>query len=143
MEITTKSAEETHEAGRKLASTLGAGDTLALSGEMGAGKTTFIQGIAQGLGINQRVNSPTFIIMREYSQNENGNAPNFYHVDLYRIEENAEKEVENLGLLDIINKRESIVVIEWAEKIDSSLPANVKRAEIEILPEGARKITIR
>ena len=80
MEVITKSAGETKEVGRKFSADLTAGDVVGLTGELGSGKTTFIQGVAEGLGVSARVNSPTFIIMREYGK--------LYHVDLYRLEEN-------------------------------------------------------
>jgi tRNA threonylcarbamoyladenosine biosynthesis protein TsaE len=84
---------------------------------LGSGKTTFVQGLAEGLGIKQRIISPTFIIMRSY---ESG-SKNFYHVDLYRIE--SEQDVEGLGLLEFMNDPQNIVVIEWPEKIKNLLPS--------------------
>jgi tRNA threonylcarbamoyladenosine biosynthesis protein TsaE len=105
-----------------------------LSGELGSGKTTFIQGVAEGLGIKARVNSPTFIIMREYGS--------LYHVDLYRLEENLEREVENLGLLDIISEGRSIVIIEWAERIKKLLPQKTNWVNFENIKEDKRKISI-
>lgn len=102
---------------------------------MGAGKTTFVQGLASGLNIKGRINSPTFIIMRDYG--------NLCHVDLYRIEENLKEEIENLGLLDIIREKKSIVVIEWAERIKDLLPVNTKWVNIKVLDENRRKIIIK
>ena len=110
------------------------GDVVALSGDLGAGKTTFIKGVAEGLGISSRINSPTFIIMRDYGD--------FYHVDLYRLEKNVNQEVENLGLMDIISEGKSIVVIEWAEKIKKILPKNTIWVEIKDLGEQKRSIKI-
>ena len=100
---------------------------MALVGDLGAGKTTFIQGLAEGLGIKERINSPTFIILREYSH------PDFmfYHVDLYRLEGDFSKELENLGLTTIMAERQSVVVIEWADKIKDLLPQNTKWLNFE------------
>lgn len=99
---------------------------------MGAGKTTFIQGLARGLGIKGRINSPTFIIMRNYGH--------FYHVDLYRLENNIKSELDNLGLLDIINEGKSIVVIEWPDKIKEFLPKNTINVFINTTGDNSRRI---
>src|SRR5258708_2304483 len=100
MEIITKSAKETFELGRKIGSHI-KGGVFALVGDLGAGKTTFLQGFAEGLGIKNKIVSPTFILMREYGH--------FYHLDLYRFEGDVEKEVENLGLLDIWKDPKNVV----------------------------------
>ncbi len=134
MEIITKSADETKKAGRDFSNKLKAGSVVALVGELGAGKTTFIQGVAEGLGITQRVNSPTFIIMRSYDD--------FYHVDLYRLDEHIKDEVTNLGLLDLVREGKSIILIEWAEKIRDLLPKDAIWIKIEDNGEDQRRITI-
>ncbi len=137
MEVITKSAKETKALGKKLAADLKKkqqGAVVALIGELGAGKTTFTQGFAKGLGIKDRIVSPTFILMRKYE--------NFYHVDLYRLEENVENEVVNLGLTDIWGKPGNIVIIEWAEKIRKILPKSAIRIKFEQLGQNKRKVTI-
>jgi tRNA threonylcarbamoyladenosine biosynthesis protein TsaE len=134
MEVITKNADETKKLGKSFSARLKPGDVIGLSGELGSGKTTFIQGVAEGLGIKARVNSPTFIIMREYGS--------LYHVDLYRLEENLEREVENLGLLDIISEGRSIVIIEWAERIKKLLPQKTNWVNFENIKEDKRKISI-
>lgn len=121
--FTTNSFEETQKLGRDFARVLGKGDIICLYGELGSGKTTFVQGLAEGLGIKNRIISPTFIIMRSHEL-KNGM---FYHVDLYRTE--SEKDIEGLGTEEIINDHENIVAIEWAEKLKSKMPA--KRIDIE------------
>lgn len=108
---------------------------MALSGDLGAGKTTFVQGVANGLGIKDRITSTTFVIMRNYG--------NFFHADLYRLEENVAEEVENLGLMDIIREGKSIVITEWAEKIRSLLPKNTIWVNIENTNEHERRIKIK
>src|SRR5690554_431438 len=132
MEINTDSPEATQKAGHELSASLKPGSIVALTGELGAGKTTFVKGIAEGLGISSRITSPTFIIMRSYDNN-------FYHVDLYRLDDNIDQEVANLGLLDIIKEGNSIVVIEWAEKIRNLLPENTIWINFKILEENKRK----
>ena len=108
---------------------------IALTGNLGSGKTTFVQGFAKGLGIKQRIISPTFILMRKYGEN-------FYHVDLYRLEGNIESEVRNLGIEDIWKDPKNIVVIEWAEKIKKMIPKSAQWIKFENLGKDERKITI-
>jgi tRNA threonylcarbamoyladenosine biosynthesis protein TsaE len=139
MEVKTNSAEETQKVGYKLAQKLKAGELICLYGELGSGKTTFIQGIAQGLKIKKTVPSPTFIIVRRYLVKGQG-FKNLYHIDLYRIEN--PKEIGELGLTEIINNSENVVCIEWAEKCQKILPK--KRIDIcfEYLSDNCRRITI-
>lgn len=132
--IDTNSAEETVELGRKIGSKLKPRDILALYGTLGAGKTTLIQGIAQGLGVKDYVTSPTFILINEYQ----GSCP-FYHVDLYRL--NDEAEIEDLGILEYFEK-DGVCVIEWAEKMEELLPKYTKQIKIELVDENKRKIEL-
>ena len=120
--------------GRKFAAELIGGEILALTGDLGSGKTTFVQGLAEGLGFAGRIISPTFFLFRKY--------PGFYHVDLYRFEENVAQEVENIGLTDIWGKDKNIVVIEWAEKIKDLIPAKANWIKFEDMGEDKRRITI-
>jgi tRNA threonylcarbamoyladenosine biosynthesis protein TsaE len=132
MEVITKSAQETAKLGEKLANNLEEGAVVCLYGELGSGKTVFVQGLAKGLGIKERILSPTFVMIRQYG--------NFYHIDLYRIEN--EKDIESLGLEEIWSDPKNIVAIEWAEKIKKILPK--KRVDIyfEYVEEDRRKIRI-
>ena len=145
MEVTTESAEETKALGRKIADTLKGGEILALSGNLGTGKTTFVQGLAEGLGYASRVTSPTFILMRSYPlpiTHHPSPITNLYHVDLYRFEENVENEAVNIGLTDIWQNPKNVVVIEWAEKIANLLPKNTQKIEFSNKGDNLRKITI-
>ena len=151
MEVFTESPRETAELGKSFADNLKRrlpagrqGEILALTGDLGSGKTTFVQGLALGLGITQRIISPTFVLMREYGmkrKGESGKGKRLYHIDLYRLERNLEQEIENLGLEDILGKGENIVVIEWAEKIVPLLPKTAKWIKFERMDEERRKIT--
>lgn len=139
MEIFTKSSNETKESGKNLGLSLKKASVIVFEGDLGAGKTTFIQGLAQGLGVNARINSPTFIIMREYEIDESSN---FYHIDLYRLENNIEKELENLGILDLISENKHFFAIEWGEKAIDFLPKDTLSVKFENIDENTRKINI-
>jgi tRNA threonylcarbamoyladenosine biosynthesis protein TsaE len=146
MEYITKSALETQEIGQKFGDHLKGGETVALIGELGSGKTTFVQGLAQALKIDKRIISPTFIILRHYLARSTGLSRsvemNFYHLDLYRLDYNLAREIENLGLADIWDQKDNIVVIEWAEKIKALLPPKTITVKFDILNQNKRKITI-
>lgn len=107
------SAEETMEFGNKLAQLLAPGDLIALEGDLGAGKTTFTKGVAEGLGIRRIVNSPTFTIIKEYT----GRIP-LYHMDVYRVTDGE----EDLGF-DEYFEGEGITIVEWAHLIEEQLPS--------------------
>ncbi|MBI2074353.1 MAG: tRNA (adenosine(37)-N6)-threonylcarbamoyltransferase complex ATPase subunit type 1 TsaE [Candidatus Levybacteria bacterium] len=153
----THNFEETQKVAEEFAKKLKGGEVIALHGELGAGKTTFVQGLAKGLGIERRIISPTFIIVRTYKiniKNQKLNIKNtrfaarrankkskmFYHIDLYRIE--SEKDLEGLGVREILNDQNSIVAIEWAEKLGKLLPK--KRVDIyfDYISESKRRIII-
>ena len=119
--IITNSFEKTQQVGFDFAKKLKGGEILALYGDLGSGKTTFMQGLAKGLGIKRNIISPTFIIMRTYEFKEK-ELKYLYHLDLYRIE-NVEQTVD-LGLKELMEDRENIVAIEWPDKIENLLPEN-------------------
>lgn len=134
--ILTKTSEETQAIAKDFATKLQGGDIVLLYGKLGAGKTTFTQGIAKGLGITQRIISPTFIIVRSYILGKG----NFYHVDLYRLE--SEKEIENVGLLEKMQDKESITIVEWSEKLGSLKPKKRWEIHLQAKGENEREITI-
>jgi tRNA threonylcarbamoyladenosine biosynthesis protein TsaE len=117
--IITHNFMETRQLGRDFAKNEDDLQVITLRGDLGSGKTTFVQGFAEGLGISQKIISPTFIIIRTYELQEK-KKKYFYHVDLYRIE--SEKDIEGLGLLEMMQDPENIVAIEWPEKIEQLLP---------------------
>ena len=110
MTVTSHSQDETADVGRQLASTLAPGSVLLLIGDLGAGKTALVRGLAEGLGVRpEEVSSPTFTLMQEY---RGGRLP-LIHVDLYRL--NDAREIDELGLEELgLN---SVLAIEWAEKL--------------------------
>lgn len=131
--IQTKNADLTQKLGFEMAKGLKTGAIFALFGDLGSGKTTFVQGLAEGLGIKNKIISPTFIIVRKYE-------PNFYHVDLYRIE--GSKDLESLGLDEILADKSNIVAIEWPEKIEKFLPKKRIDLHFKYLGDDKRQITI-
>jgi tRNA threonylcarbamoyladenosine biosynthesis protein TsaE len=128
--IHTSSAVETTELGRTLASGLAAGDVVAFYGDLGAGKTTMIKGVASGLGVVEVVKSPSFVVMTEYT----GRLP-VYHVDLYRLNESSD--FESIGL-DSYLDGDGICLIEWAERAEKVLPASAIRVRMSVEGEGRR-----
>jgi tRNA threonylcarbamoyladenosine biosynthesis protein TsaE len=126
--IISRSAAETIEFGRQLARTLKPGDVVALNGDLGAGKTCLVKGIAAGLGITHEITSPTFTLIHEY--------PPLAHVDLYRLDS-----VYGIGLEEYFGGR-WITVIEWAEKIESELPARTKHVRLTVLDDTSRQIEV-
>jgi tRNA threonylcarbamoyladenosine biosynthesis protein TsaE len=141
--ISTKNFQETQKVGEEFASTLKGGEVLALYGDLGSGKTTFMQGFAKGLGITKHIISPTFIIMRTYNAGNRefvSGIRNLYHVDLYRIE--SEKDVDGLGLLELMNQPENIVAIEWPDKIENVLPEKRINIYFKYLGDDKREIRI-
>ena len=141
MEFITKSARETQKVGRKIAVNLvkKTPSIIALTGDLGSGKTTFVQGFVKGLGVRKRIISPTFILMRTYKAKKKNT---LYHLDLYRVESDFEKEIENLGVKDLWKEEKNILVIEWAEKIKNLLPDDTIWIKFEYLSDSQRKIII-
>ena len=108
--LTTHSEEATAAVGRDLAASLTAGDVVLLYGDLGAGKTAFVRGLAEGLGVERdEVSSPTFTLVQEYR----GGRLALFHVDLYRLDD--PREIDDLGLEDIA--ADGVLAIEWAEKL--------------------------
>jgi tRNA threonylcarbamoyladenosine biosynthesis protein TsaE len=133
--IETRSVDETIGFGARLAAGLQPGDVLGLIGELGAGKTALVKGIARGLGITREVTSPTFTLIHEYG---GGRLP-LFHVDLYRLE--SVGQALAIGIDEYLNGA-GVTVIEWAEKIDPLLPERTRRIRIASVAENARRIEV-
>lgn len=128
----TSSREETIAFAKNYAKSLQSGDILILSGDLGAGKTTFVQGLASGLGITEEITSPTYAYMNNYNDK-------LYHFDCYRIQNAMEAEI--LGLTDYFDL-DGICVIEWAENILDILPAECKKIILKKIDENTREIEV-
>jgi tRNA threonylcarbamoyladenosine biosynthesis protein TsaE len=134
--LISHSPADTEALGERFGRVAQSGWVIALSGELGAGKTQFVKGVARGLGISARVHSPTFTLVAEY----NGGRLALFHLDLYRLE--TPEQILSAGVEEFLQP-DGVAVIEWAERITGSRApmANEKRVQIEILNETDRKIT--
>jgi tRNA threonylcarbamoyladenosine biosynthesis protein TsaE len=137
----TESPEETIALGRVIGGGLNGGEVIALTGQLGSGKTHLIKGIAAGAGAadRQSVNSPTFVLINEYAGEDSGLC--IYHIDAYRLESAAEFEM--LGFDDMC-RPDSVVVIEWADRVAAVL-ADIETIDIELshIDQNSRKVIIK
>lgn len=133
--LITNSPEETFLYGEKLGKTCQGGEVILLSGNLGAGKTCLTQGIAKGLGVKGKVNSPTFNIMKIYKIK----IGTLCHIDAYRL--TSGHDLRMIGIDDYLGKKDTVVVIEWAEKVKSIWPKNKIKIEIKNIKDG-RKIKV-
>lgn len=134
MVIQSSSEAQTEQAARELAARLTPGTFIALSGDLGAGKTVFARGLARGLGITRDILSPTFTLMRQYTE---GRLP-LYHFDVYRL--SSEDELDDAGFHDP-SLADGVVVCEWADLFPDALPA--ERIDVRIESVGSEQRTIR
>ena len=143
LELVSHGADETHAIGFRLGLTAKAGHVILMTGELGTGKTTMAQGIAEGLGVAERPRSPTFVMATEYM----GRLP-FYHLDLYRVEQVAE--LSEIGLDEYVSAQ-GVTVIEWADKAPemflseclwiSLYSSNEETRQIKLIANGSRHRT--
>ncbi len=131
-EVTGRVPEETRAVGAAVAELLVPGDVVSLTGDLGAGKTTFVQGAGRGLGVEEPVVSPTFVLVREYR----GQVP-VYHVDVYRLD--RLQEVLDLGFEDLLDPA-GVVFVEWGDAIDTLLPDSYLEVRLTIDSDDARSI---
>ena len=131
MELISNSAKHTEEIACEYAKTLSAGDVITLSGDLGAGKTAFVKGVAKHFNL-EGVTSPTYAYLNIYGDY-------IYHYDCYRLSDG--EDAERLGLTDYFNG-DNICLIEWAENIEDALPDNIKTVKIIKIDENTRKIIL-
>ncbi|MEI6529328.1 MAG: tRNA (adenosine(37)-N6)-threonylcarbamoyltransferase complex ATPase subunit type 1 TsaE [Candidatus Falkowbacteria bacterium] len=139
--IVTKNEKETQALGYELGSQLKGGEVLALCGDLGAGKTKFLQGLAKGLGIKGRVNSPTFNILKLYKINGNKNVKSFCHIDAYRL--HSEKDLISLGVEEFFKDNKTVTAIEWAGKVKKIWPKDIISIELVHVGENSREIRVK
>jgi tRNA threonylcarbamoyladenosine biosynthesis protein TsaE len=139
MDVLSRSIEETKELAGSIAKKLKAGDILALYGDLGSGKTTFTSYLVHSLGIDKRVQSPTFVIARRYMGGK-GDISTVNHIDLYRME--SKKDLNDLGLEEIFDEPGAISVIEWPELVEDLLPKETIKIYFKYAGEDERKINV-
>lgn len=136
LELRARTAEDTREVGEAMSASLRARDAVVLTGELGAGKTTFVQGVARGLGIEDQVSSPTFTLVKEYR-----GILDIAHVDVYRLE--RVQDVVDLGL-DELGDGEGVLLVEWGDAVEDLLPDERLRVELttEDLVSDVRRLRV-
>ncbi len=134
LELVSRAPDETRKAGAALSELLAVGDVVSLTGDLGAGKTAFVQGAARGLGVDAPVTSPTFVLVREYR----GRIP-VRHVDVYRLE--RVQEVLDLGFEDLVDHG-GVAFIEWGDVIEALLPDTHVRVELRANEDESRIIRV-
>ncbi|HSM76118.1 MAG TPA: tRNA (adenosine(37)-N6)-threonylcarbamoyltransferase complex ATPase subunit type 1 TsaE [Bryobacteraceae bacterium] len=137
MEIISHSPADTERLGEQLGRAARRGLVIALSGDLGAGKTQFVRGLARGLGISRRVHSPTFTLVNEYG----GGRLKLFHLDLYRLE--TAEQILSAGIEEYL-KPDGVSVIEWAERLEDGRwkmeDGKIQKVRLEVLSESERKI---
>lgn len=134
MTFVTHSAEETIQLGKKIGSMLQPGAIIAMEGNLAVGKTTITKGIAESLGIEETITSPTFTLISEYE----GKMP-LYHMDVYRLD--SCEDFINLGVEDLMYG-DGVSIIEWSERVREELPKSTITLRLEIRGDGGRDITL-
>jgi len=142
MKILTKNPSQTKKAGEFLAKEISKTNfrksiVLALVGDLGGGKTTFVKGLAKGFGIKEKILSPTFVILKRFKIS-GSMFQNFYHIDCYRLQK--PKEILPLGFKKIVSNPRNFVVIEWAEKLKKILPKKVFKINFKFVGKNIRRI---
>ena len=143
MKIITQTEKQTQSFGHKLALSLRGGEIFLLHGDLGAGKTTLVQGVAKGLKIKQTVNSPTFVLMKTYPCDVN-KIKNFIHIDTYRGL--SEEDLINIGALEYFKRKDCVSFVEWGATLEDWLKKERLKfhlIEIKNISENEREIEIK
>jgi tRNA threonylcarbamoyladenosine biosynthesis protein TsaE len=141
--IVTKNETETFNLGKKLGQDCQGGEVFVLIGELGDGKTKLLQGLAQGLGVKVKVNSPTFNIMKVYpikGAAANKGVNTFCHIDAYRLR--SAQDLISLGVEEFFNAPDTVTAIEWGDKVKAIWPKKAMIISIESLAENSRRISV-
>ena len=142
----THNAQETIQAGIDFAKKLHGREILALTGDLGSGKTTFMKGLAEGLHVNETITSPTFVLLKPYQGQINNRKIELVHIDAYRID--TIEDIKSVGIEDYLDRDDIVLAIEWAEKIKEILPVlpasgpkNMIQLNFRNIDENTREIT--
>ena len=127
--IITNSEQETFDFAYEYAKNLKGGEIIGLKGDLGSGKTVFSKGLAAGLGIKQNVTSPTFVVMKVYSVENHKSIKTFCHIDAYRL---SGSDIESTGIQEYIDDKNTILVIEWVDRIKKILPRKTRLIKISL-----------
>ena len=134
--IETQTVEQTRRLACDLVKKLKRPAVVALSGQLGAGKTQFIKGLGEGLGLDpQKICSATFVLIAEYGEDRQ-----LVHIDAYRFDK--PEELENIGWYELLDQPQTVIAIEWADKVQDILPPEHLNVQIEILDDHRRQITL-
>ena len=144
----SRSAEETIRFAQKFAQKLKGGEIIGLIGDLGAGKTVFVKGLSEELGIKEAVTSSTFVVLKEYNilqpmlhlRGVTKGLTKFVHIDAYRV--GTPNDIISVGIEDYFNRKDVVMVIEWAEKIKKLLPKNTIYINFKHISENEREISI-
>lgn len=137
-EYISENLESTEAIAQELADSLQGGEVIALSGNLGAGKTIFVKFLAAALGVKEEITSPTFVLMKVYSARVR-DIRRLVHVDCYRLD--GQNDLSDIGLEEYLSDPKSVMVIEWADKI-ANLPPHTINVKIDYVSDTKRRITI-
>lgn len=135
----TKNVIETQGLAKKLAKTIDYGQVITLTGDLGGGKTTFIQALAKELGVKKRVTSPTFVLMKVYDLKNKKNINKLCHIDAYRIK--SPDDLLAIGAEEYLKDKDCLTLIEWGEKVESILPRH-KKITFKVINDHTREINL-
>ena len=136
MEVICKNLEQTQAFAESFCQSLAGGDVVVLSGDLGAGKTTFTKFVGKSMGIKEPITSPTYTLLNEYD----GNDLKLYHFDMYRIDDLDE--VLETGVTEYFGKQNGVCIIEWAENIKPLLPKKLTKITISKVDDTTRKFVV-
>ena len=137
MKLISHSSEETKKFAKNLAKDFQSG-IIALTGDLGSGKTTFALGFAEGLGIKTKIISPTFVLVRQHPIPKTKKI--LYHIDLYRLD--TDKHIIHSGIEEILNDQKDVILVEWAQKAKNLLPKGTRWISFKTIGENSREITV-
>lgn len=133
----SRSEQETIAFADEFAQKLNSGTVLALSGDLGAGKTAFTKGVAKSLGVKNRITSPTFVFMKVYNT-KHSEIKKLIHIDAYRL--TSEKELESIGAAEYLGEPGTLTIVEWPENIKNFLPQSSQNLKLKYINENTREI---